>query len=119
MEPSVPPPATKPGVRTNYALAGLTVAFGGPALLFVSNLWGRAAARPPIALADPTFLETTPWRRIYADLVKAKEDLSDFDCYACHEKSKPPPIRYDANQKIIIPKEHEDIKMGHGSHDRN
>jgi hypothetical protein len=52
-------------------------------------------------------------------LIAAKEDLSDFDCYACHEKSKPPPILFDENHKIIIPKEHSNIVMGHGSHDRN
>jgi hypothetical protein len=119
MEPSAPPPARKPGARTTYALAGLSVALGGLTLFFVANLWGRTPARPAIALVEPAFLETTPWRRSYSDLVKAKEDLSDFDCYACHEKGKPPPIRYDEQQKIIIPKEHEDIKMGHGSHDRN
>jgi hypothetical protein len=27
--------------------------------------------------------------------------------------------RYDANHRIIIPKEHANIAMGHGSHDRN
>lgn len=119
MEPSAQPPASKPGARTNYVLAGLAGSFAVLAVLFVSNLWGRTPAKQPIALVDPAFLESTPWRRSYADLVAAKEDLSDFDCYACHEKGKPPPIRYDANQKIIIPKEHDDIKLGHGSHDRN
>ena len=29
------------------------------------------------------------------------------------------PIKFDANHKIIIPKEHKNIEMGHGSHDRN
>jgi hypothetical protein len=42
---------------------------------------------------------TATVRRSYADLVRAKEDLSDFDCYACHEKNKPPVLRYDANQQ--------------------
>ncbi len=37
----------------------------------------------------------------------------------CHEKDKPPPIRYDEHQKIIIPQEHSDIVMAHGAHDRN
>jgi hypothetical protein len=28
-------------------------------------------------------------------------------------------LRYDPNQNLIIPKEHSDIVMGHGSHGRN
>lgn len=119
MDPSPPPPPGSPGAKINYLLAGLGVAFAGLAVLLWSDLWGKPPHRPQIPLVDPSFLETKPWRQSYADLVAAKEDLSDFDCYACHEKNKPPPIRYDANQKIIIPKEHSNIAMGHGSHDRN
>jgi hypothetical protein len=51
--------------------------------------------------------------------VSAGEDLSDFDCYACHERGKPPVLRFDTNQNLIVPKEHPDIVMGHGSHGRN
>jgi uncharacterized CHY-type Zn-finger protein len=105
--------------RTNLLLAGLTIGFIVLAALFTKNLWGHLPPKQNIPLVDKKFLETTPWRRTYTDLVKAKEDLSDYDCYGCHEKKNPPPIRYDANQKIIIPKEHSDIVMGHGSHDRN
>ena len=56
------------------------------------------------------------------DLAKVNEemDLTDFDCYACHEKGKTPQLRFDANQNLIIPDEHKkDIVMGHGSHGRN
>jgi formate-dependent nitrite reductase cytochrome c552 subunit len=105
--------------RTNLLLAGLTGAFALLALAFIGNLWGHPPRRQTIPLVDPKFLEPTPWRRTYADLVKAKEDLSDYDCYGCHERDKPPPIRFDDHQKIIVPKEHSDIVMGHGSHDRN
>lgn len=119
MEPSAPPPPDQSGARTNALLAGLTAAFGGLALLFVADLWGHPPAGRRIPLVDPVFLETKPWRSSYSDMVKAKEDMSDFDCYACHEKAKPPPIRFDANHKIIIPKEHANIEMTHGSHDRN
>ena len=117
MQPTSPTKSS--AARTNYLLAGLVVAFAALAVLFVANLWGRPPEMPDIALVAPEFLETTPWRRSYADLVAAKEDMSDYDCYACHEKDKPPPIRFDANHKIIIPKEHANIEMGHGSHDRN
>jgi uncharacterized CHY-type Zn-finger protein len=119
MDPFKPGSPGQEGARSSYVLGGLVVILCGLAALFIANLWGRVPAPPVIPLVDVKFLETTPWRRTYADLVAAKEDLSDFDCYACHEKNKPPPIRYDENHKIIIPKEHADIQMGHGSHDRN
>ncbi|HVS52858.1 MAG TPA: hypothetical protein VHD62_10940 [Opitutaceae bacterium] len=105
--------------RSNLLLGGLTIGFLVLAALLAKNLWGHLPARAEIPLVDKKFLETTPWRQTYADLVKAKEDLSDYDCYGCHEKNKAPPIRYDANQKIVVPKEHSDIVMGHGAHDRN
>jgi len=113
-----PSPGNK-GTRTNLLLGSLTLLFFALAALLTKNLWGHLPPKQNIPLVDKKFLETTPWRQTYADLVKAKEDLSDYDCYGCHEKNKPPQIRYDANQKIIIPKEHSDIVMGHGSHDRN
>jgi len=89
------------------------------AALFFSDALGHPPAPPAIPLVDTNFLDTATVRRSYADLVKAKEDLSDFDCYACHEKGKPPPLRFDTNQNLIVPKEHADIVMGHGSHGRN
>ena len=118
--PSGPPgPPADAAAKVNLVLAGVVLAFAGLAVLLVADLWGRVPAPPRIPLVDVKFLDTTPWRKSYGDLVAAKEDLSDFDCYACHEKNKPPPIRYDANHKILIPKEHSNIEMGHGSHDRN
>jgi len=119
MDSSPPSPKRPNGARTNYVLGGIGVTFLVLAGLFLENLWGHLPAKQDIPLVDPKFLETTPWRQTYADLVKAKEDLSDYDCYGCHETGKPPPIRYDEAQKIIIPKEHSDIVMGHGAHDRN
>src|SRR5262245_36506937 len=95
--------------RTNLLLGGLSLAFLGLAAAIVTQLWGRPDPVKSIPPVDAKFLETTPWRQTYADLKKAKEDLSDYDCYACHEKNKPPPIRFDAQLKIIIPKEHADI----------
>lgn len=119
MNPTEHPPTNGAGAKINLILAGVVVAFAGLAVLLVADIWGRTPAQPPIPLVDPAFLETTPVRQGYADLVAAKEDLSDFDCYACHEKNKPPPLKFDANHKIIIPKEHSNITLNHGSHDRN
>src|ERR1017187_7834560 len=108
-----------PQTRTMLALTGLVVAFLALTALFLSNLPGRPVHLPPIPLVDPNFLNTATVRRSYADLERAHEDLSDFDCYVCHEKGKPPQLRYDTNQNLIVPKEHSDIVMGHGSHGRN
>jgi len=105
--------------KTILALRGLVVLFGALAVAFLMNLWGRPAPLYPIPLVDPAFLDTATNRRSYADLVRAKEDLSDFDCYACHEKNKPPPLRFDEHQNLLIPREHSDIVMGHGEHGRN
>ena len=105
--------------KTILALRGLVVLFGALAVAFLMNLWGRPAPLYPIPLVDPAFLDTVTNRRSYADLVRAKEDLSDFDCYACHEKNKPPPLRFDEHQNLLIPREHSDIVMGHGEHGRN
>jgi len=105
--------------KTSLTLAGLVVIFSALAAAFLLNLWGRPAPLYPIPLVDTNFLDTATVRRSYADLARAGEDLSDFDCYACHEKGKPPTLRYDTNQNLIIPKEHSDIVMQHGSHGRN
>ena len=119
METHSQPPAGNTVARTNLLLGGLTLLFLALAAMFAKNLWGHVEPLKEIPLVDKKFLDTTPWRKTYADLAKAKEDLTDYDCYGCHEKNKPPPIRFDANQKIVIPKEHSNIVMGHGAHDRN
>jgi hypothetical protein len=81
MDSSKSPAPGQLGARINVVLAGVGVGFAGLAVLFVAQLWGRVPAKQDIPLVDVKFLETTPWRRSYADLAAAKEDLSDFDCY--------------------------------------
>ena len=105
--------------KETVALAALFIAFLALAFLFFLNPWGRLQAREPIPLVDTNFLSTATVRQSYAELIRIKADVSDFDCYVCHEKGKPPTLRVDANQKIVIPTEHSDIVMGHGSHNRN
>lgn len=100
-------------------LTALTVVFATLTVAFLIRVWGQPNAMYAIPLVDPSFLDTATARQSYAELVRKKEDLSDFDCYGCHEKGKVPLIRYDTNHSIIIPKEHANIKMGHGRHDRN
>jgi len=89
--------------KVSWVIFGLVVVFTGLATAFLENLWGRPAPLEAIPLVDPAFLDTATVRRSYADLIRAKEDLSDFDCYACLEINKPPVLRYDANQKLIVP----------------
>jgi formate-dependent nitrite reductase cytochrome c552 subunit len=107
------------GRAKTAVLRTLIVLFALLACAFFFDLPGHTIARQSIPLVGTNFLDTATVRRSYADLVRAKEDLSDFDCYVCHEKGKPPTLRFDTNQNLIIPKEHADVVMGHGSHGRN
>jgi uncharacterized CHY-type Zn-finger protein len=92
--------------KTGITVAVVCAAFAALALAFLSEAGGSHPARPPIPLVDTNFLDTSTTRKSYADLVRAKEDLSDFDCYICHEKNKAPPLRLDTNQNIIVAPEH-------------
>lgn len=100
-------------------LWGLAGGFALLAGVFSANLPDRTAPRPPIPLVDPAFLDTATWRKSYNDHVRSKDDLSDFDCLACHEKNEPPVLRYDANHRLLIPEIHATVVMGHGTHGRN
>ncbi len=105
--------------KTTAVLTGLVAAFLGLAGAFRSDLWDRTAPVSPIPLVNLSFLSTNTVRTNYADLIRLKADLSDFDCYACHDEKKPPSLRFDTNQNLVIPEEHSDIVMGHGGHNRN
>jgi hypothetical protein len=107
------------GERTSAVLLVLAVVFVALSLKFVSASGTRLPALQKIPLVDTQFLETATIRKSYAELIRTKADLSDFDCYACHEKGKPPPLRFDAQHNLIIPQEHSDIVMKHGTHNRN
>ncbi len=109
----------KNGDKTSAVLLGLTLAFVALAVAFSLNLWGHPAKPYPIPLVDAQFTEPSTIRKSYAELIRAKADLSDFDCYACHDRKKPPTLRFDTNQVIIVPSEHSDVVMGHGRHNRN
>jgi hypothetical protein len=119
MEPTPTPDSNEARRGTAWVLRGLVMAFGALTFLFLLNLWGHPSASPTIPLVDLSFIDTATVRKSYADLIRDKEDLSDFDCYTCHEKGKPPPLRFDANHILVVPKEHSDIVMGHGRHNRN
>lgn len=105
--------------RTQAVLVGITVAFAALAVAFTMNLWGKTVVLPEIPLVDPVFTNTATARTNLAELMRLKADLSDFDCYGCHDRKKPPPLRFDEKHNLVVPKEHEDVVMGHGRHNRN
>ena len=119
MDPLSPLPDGRNRARTGYVLGGLAVLFVALAVLFLGTMSRHVKPNKTIPMVDAKFLATTPWRQTYANLVKAKADLSDYDCYGCHEKKNPPVLRFDEKQNIIVPQEHANIVMGHGSHGRN
>jgi hypothetical protein len=105
--------------NTSTALRSLIVLFTLLSAAFLLNLRGHPARLAPIRLVDPSFTSNATVRVSYAELIRDKADLSDFDCYACHERNKPPPLRFDEQHNLIIPKEHSNLVMGHGTHNRN
>jgi len=92
--------------KTGITAAVVCAAFSALALAFLSDSGGTHLHRPAIPLVDTNFLDTSTTRRSYADLVRAGSDLSDFDCYICHDKKTPPPLRLDTNQNILVATEH-------------
>ncbi len=107
------------GKLTRAVLLAFTALFLALAACFALNLWGHPSKPYPIALVDPQLLQPTTIRKSYAQLIAEKADLSDFDCYACHDRKKPPTIKYDDQHNIVVPSEHKDVVMGHGRHNRN
>jgi uncharacterized CHY-type Zn-finger protein len=105
--------------KTGITVAVLCATFSVLAVGFLSDSGGAHVKQQVIPLVDTNFLDKSTTRRDYADLVKAGDDLSDFDCYACHDKKNPPPLRLDTNGNIIVAKEHPDIVMQHGWNGRN
>jgi len=105
--------------RTHSVLALLGASFLVLAIVFLSDPGGRPLHSAPVALVDSNFISTATARLSAADLVRSGGDISGLDCYACHEKNKPPKLKLDAEGNVIVPKEHDDIVMAHGRHHRN
>ncbi|MGH7968369.1 MAG: hypothetical protein ACREIC_06530 [Limisphaerales bacterium] len=103
----------------SWALTLVTIAFLGLAMSFYFDLWGRPVTSEAIPLVDTNFISTATVRVSAADLIRSGGDTSDLECYTCHEKGKPPTLKFDAAGNVVVPKEHEDIVMGHGRHNRN
>ena len=109
----------KDGAKNSLVLWALGLVFLALAGAFVLNLWGTTAPLPTIPPVDPSIISTATVRQSYAELVRTGADTSDFECYVCHEKDKPPTLTFDEKHKLVVPSEHSDIVMGHGRNDRN
>jgi hypothetical protein len=105
--------------KTSGVLLALALVFCALSLTFARQLRAHAPALPSIPLVDPALIAPTTIRTSYVQLVRMKADLSDFECYVCHEKGKAPTLRFDTNHSLIVPPEHSDVVMGHGQHNRN
>ncbi len=105
--------------NTHRVLAVLTLVFSGLAVAFALRLWGRPVVLPPIPLVDPIFTNTATARVSLGLLLQTHGDTSDYDCYTCHDKKEPVKLKMDGQGNVVLPKEHSDLVMGHGSHNRN
>jgi hypothetical protein len=105
--------------KVHSVLTALMVAFLVLTMAFAFGPWDRPAPLPPIPLVEASVTNTATVRTNLAELMRRGADLSDFDCYGCHDKKKPPQLRFDAHHNLVVPEEHSDIVMGHGRHNRN
>ena len=105
--------------KTCFVLVALMVAFAFLTAAFSWDWWSQPVKVRSLPLVDRDFLKTETWRRSYADLVKAKAPLDDFECYTCHEEGKKQELKFNDKQQLVVPDEHSDIVMGHGTHGRN
>ena len=106
-------------VKTTVVLSVLTVVFASLAAAFALDLWSHPAKRASIPLVDTNFLNTATARQSAADLFRSGGDTSGLECYLCHDKKTPVKLTLDADEKIILPKEHSDLQMAHGRNNRN
>jgi hypothetical protein len=105
--------------KMSLTVTGLALLFSGLAAAFLFDIWGRPVPLLKWPEVDSTFTNTATVRLSAAEVIRSGGDASGFDCYACHEKRKPPEIRYDTNHNLVLPKEHADLVMAHGRNNRN
>ena len=105
--------------KTSFVLSSLAVVFLGLAAAFRVQLWGKPEPITVVPPVDPSFTNTATVRVSAAQLKASGGDTSSFECNTCHEPNKPPKIKLDDQGHVILPKEHEDLVMRHGRHNRN
>ncbi|MGA2016487.1 MAG: cytochrome c3 family protein [Opitutaceae bacterium] len=99
-----------PSPDTPKVFALLTVAFLALAYSFarVPARPGRVS-RPLLVPADALAIVPGTVRISAGQLMRSGGDVSGLDCYACHHKESPPEVKFDANHRIVLPKEHADL----------
>lgn len=105
--------------KRSLVLSGITLSFLALTAAFLLNLWGNPVPSPTIPLVDTNFISTATARVSAGELIASGGDVSGLDCYACHDKKKPLKLAFNADGDVVLPKEHDDLVMGHGRHKRN
>jgi hypothetical protein len=105
--------------KTPLVLIALTILFLGLRVAFQDELWGKPASVKTIPSVDAAFTNTATVRVSFSELKRTGADTSDYECYVCHEKNKPPVVKIDTNNIVTVPKEHEAEAMRHGRNNRN
>lgn len=105
--------------RTDLVLVTLCGIFVAMIIAFSLDLFGKPVEVRQVPLVDEHFLDTSTWRKSYADRMASGGDVDMFDCYLCHDEDEKVELTYDENNQLVIPEEHEDIVLGHGPHGRN
>jgi predicted CXXCH cytochrome family protein len=108
-------------VRTEpaWVVTFLTAAFLALGVRLYLNLWGHPAVARPIPLVDTNFIRHSHGTNVGGRPYAHRGDTSGLECYTCHEKNKPLKLKLNAEGNVIVPKEHDDIVMAHGRHNRN
>jgi hypothetical protein len=98
--------------KSSAVLAILTLVFAAMAAAF----WRLPAVSPapklaPLVSPDQLAGIKPPGtvRISAAQLVRSGGDASGLNCYACHHRESPPEVKFEANGRIILPKEHLDL----------
>jgi predicted CXXCH cytochrome family protein len=96
--------------KASVVLGILTAVFAALAVVFVLvPARPGAPVRPPIVPRGDLAILTQTVRISAAQLIRSGGDVSGLDCYACHHKEAPPVVKFDADRRIILPREHADL----------
>jgi predicted CXXCH cytochrome family protein len=96
--------------KTSAVLALFTIGFLALAYSF-TRVPARPAllARPPLVPLDALAIVPGTIRISAGQLIQSGGDTSGLACYTCHNKEKPPVVKYDDQHRILLPKEHSDL----------
>ncbi len=99
-----------PQLKTTAVLASLTAVFVVLAVAF-ARVPARPAnpARPPLVPRDALAITPGTVRVSAGQLMRSGGDTSGLSCYSCHHQESPPEVKFDAEHRIILPKEHSDL----------